>query len=92
MLNLIMASNFNFLNGIGLNRPRFFLLASIIVFAVLILLLTWNPSENSSSSVESPILLYCAAGIKPPVAEVAKTMKQNTVTRLTFNMVDQELC
>ncbi|HIA69630.1 TPA: hypothetical protein EYN98_27040, partial [Candidatus Poribacteria bacterium] len=72
MLNLIMASNFNFLNGIGLNRPRFFLLASIIVFAVLILLLTWNPSENSSSSVESPILLYCAAGIKPPVAEVAK--------------------
>ncbi|HIO50029.1 TPA: molybdate ABC transporter substrate-binding protein [Candidatus Poribacteria bacterium] len=72
MLNLIMASNFNFLNGIGMNKPRFFLLASIIVFAVLILLLTWNPSENSSSSVESPILLYCAAGIKPPVAEVAK--------------------
>ena len=67
-----MDSNFNFLNGIGINKPRFFLLASIIVFAVLILLLTWNPSENSSSSVEPPILLYCAAGIKPPVAEVAK--------------------
>ena len=57
----------NFLHGIGLNRPRFFLLASIIVFVVLVLFLIFDSHQDSSSSFGGPILLYCAAGIKPPV-------------------------
>ena len=72
LVKLSNGCGFNLLNGIGLNRPLFFLLASVIVFIALVLFLILNFRENSSPSLVSPILLYCAAGIKPPVEMVAR--------------------
>ena len=72
MLNLITVLVLISSYGIGLNRPQFFLLASIIVFIALVLFLILNSRDNSSPSLVSPILLYCAAGIKPPVEMAAR--------------------
>ena len=72
MLNLITVLVLISSYGIGLNRPQFFPLASIIVFIALVLFLILNSRDNSSPSLVSPILLYCAAGIKPPVEMAAR--------------------
>jgi len=44
----------------------------MIVFAALALFLILDLHESSSPSSEPPILLYCAAGIKPPVEMVVR--------------------
>ena len=72
MLNLITVLVLISSYGIGLNRPQFFPLASIIVFIALVLFLILNSRDNSNPSLVSPILLYCAAGIKPPVEMAAR--------------------
>src|SRR5271166_1937049 len=47
-------------------------LASIALLAGLILLLYWDPFAPSSARAQQPLVLYCAAGIKPPVAAAVR--------------------
>ena len=47
-------------------------LGSIVVLAVLIFLLLWKPGVDSRQVSSQPLVLYCAAGVNPPVAEVVK--------------------
>ncbi|MDA1275974.1 MAG: molybdate ABC transporter substrate-binding protein [Verrucomicrobia bacterium] len=45
---------------------------SILAIVLLIALLVWNPSDQATSWGGEPIVMFCAAGIKPPVEEVAR--------------------
>jgi len=47
-------------------------LASIALLASLILLLYWDPFAPSATRAQQPLVLYCAAGIKPPVAAAVR--------------------
>ncbi len=47
-------------------------LASSIAVVVLVSLLLWPSGARRSSGVRRPLVLYCAAGLKPPVAEIVK--------------------
>ena len=47
-------------------------LGSILVLAVLISLLLWKPGAHGQQVSSQPLVLYCAAGVNPPVAEVVK--------------------
>src|SRR5437870_3744754 len=49
-------------------------LGSIALFAVLVGLLLW-PSRDTSTT-QGPIVIYCAAGIKPAVETIAKEYEQ----------------
>jgi len=50
----------------------FVVLGSILILAVLIFLLVWKPGADSQQVSSQPLVLYCAAGVNPPVAEVVK--------------------
>src|SRR4051812_33243272 len=45
-------------------------LGSGALLIILIILLAWNPQR--SAAVKSPLVIYCAAGIKAPVEAVAR--------------------
>jgi molybdate transport system substrate-binding protein len=47
-------------------------LGSILVLGVLVSLLLWKPGADSRQVSSTPLVLYCAAGVNPPVAEVVK--------------------
>jgi len=47
-------------------------LASIVAVAVLVLLLLWTPGAERRPDSQRPLVLYCAAGLQPPVAELVK--------------------
>jgi molybdate transport system substrate-binding protein len=47
-------------------------LGSILVLAVLIFLLSRKPGGRGQQVSSPPLILYCAAGVNPPVAEVVK--------------------
>jgi len=47
-------------------------LGSAAVFAALVLLLVWTPGMRRPQGVQPPLVLYCAAGVNPPVAEIVK--------------------
>lgn len=49
------------------------ILASVVAVAVLVLALVWTPgARNQQSAQQQPLVLYCAAGVNPPVAQVVK--------------------
>ena len=48
------------------------LVGSVVVAAVLVGLLVWNPRAERERDSARPLVFYCAAGIKPPVEEVVK--------------------
>ncbi len=45
---------------------------SIVAFAALIGLLSWNPAESPRSEAKAALTVYCAAGLKPAVEPVAQ--------------------
>jgi len=45
---------------------------SALIAAILVLLLLWNPRIQTERASTDPLVLYCAAGIRPPVADVVK--------------------
>ncbi len=47
-------------------------LGSILVLAVLISLLLRKPGADRQHASSPPLVLYCAAGVNPPVAEIVK--------------------
>ncbi|HBI44588.1 MAG TPA: molybdate ABC transporter substrate-binding protein [Planctomycetales bacterium] len=47
-------------------------LASALVLSVLVALLFWDPWRTHGSAAKRPLLLYCAAGIRPPVEAAAQ--------------------
>jgi molybdate transport system substrate-binding protein len=47
-------------------------LGSILVFAVLVSVLLWTPGTDRQRGSRQPLVLYCAAGMHPPVAEIVK--------------------
>ncbi len=50
-------------------------LASLAAVVILVLLLIWNPVASSTEKAES-ITVYCAAGIRKPVEEIAKAYER----------------
>jgi len=52
-------------------------LGSIVVLAVLIFLLLWKPGADSRQVSSQPLVLYCAAGVNPPVAEIVKEYERD---------------
>ncbi|MSU34826.1 MAG: hypothetical protein EXS36_06885 [Pedosphaera sp.] len=59
-----------------MNRARDLFLLSAVAVAGLILLLRWNPDRTSRQGAKTPLVVYCAAGIKPPVEEAARAYEQ----------------
>jgi molybdate transport system substrate-binding protein len=51
-------------------------LASAVVLIVLVVLLFWDPWSGHGSATKRPLLLYCAAGIRPPVEAAARDYQQ----------------
>jgi molybdate transport system substrate-binding protein len=51
-------------------------LASALVLIVLVVLLFWDPWRGHGSAAKRPLLLYCAAGIRPPVEAAARDYQQ----------------
>ncbi len=57
----------------AISRPWMVLGISLIVAAVLIGMLAWNPaSQQPDAKSGRPLVVYCAAGLKPPVEAVAR--------------------
>jgi len=52
------------------------LVGSVVLAAVLVGLLVWNPHEEKRPGSAQPLVFYCAAGIKPPVEEVVKEYEE----------------
>ncbi len=50
----------------------YIVLGSAVGVAALVLLLLWTPGTSRQPSSQPPLVLYCAAGINPPVADVVK--------------------
>lgn len=44
---------------------------SVVAVAALVVLLRWQPGEPPKPAAAKPLLVYCAAGLKPPVEAVA---------------------
>ena len=53
----------------------FVVLGSGLVIVVLVLLLVWTPGAKTRPDAQPPLVLFCAAGVNPPVAEVVKEYK-----------------
>ncbi|MGA2865037.1 MAG: molybdate ABC transporter substrate-binding protein [Verrucomicrobiota bacterium] len=47
-------------------------LLSLLAGGALVLLLYWHPGEGRRGQTTGPLLVYCAAGLKPPVEAVAR--------------------
>ncbi len=48
------------------------ILGSAVAVAALVFLLVWTPSTHPQRKAQQPLVLYCAAGVNPPVAEIVK--------------------
>jgi len=59
-----------------MTTARNVILVSIISLAVLVLLLRWHPEDSARAREPNTLLMYCAAGIKPPVEAVAQQYEQ----------------
>jgi ABC-type molybdate transport system substrate-binding protein len=47
-------------------------LFSALAAGVLVTLLVWRPGESANEGQSHPLLVYCAAGLKPPVESIAR--------------------
>jgi len=54
----------------------YIVLGSILVLVALVVLLWWTPGTSHRQDSAQPLVLYCAAGVNPPVAEVAKEYQE----------------
>ena len=59
-----------------MNRVRVILLLSVLIAAILILLMPTGHGPESAGRARKPLIVYCAAGIKPPVEAVARSYEQ----------------
>ena len=59
-----------------MNRARNLLVLSALAAFLLILLLRSKPSLPSNQTAKKPLIVYCAAGIKPPVEAAARLYEQ----------------
>ena len=48
------------------------LCASLLLVAALVALLVWRPGSAPDDTSGAPLVLYCAAGVKPPVEAIAR--------------------
>jgi molybdate transport system substrate-binding protein len=60
----------------AISTGRNVVVLSIIAVAGLVLLLRWNPEKQANASEPNTLVLYCAAGIKPPVEAAAKKYEE----------------
>jgi molybdenum ABC transporter molybdate-binding protein len=58
-------------------------LVSVVVLAVLIAILAWQPQDSISTS--EPLLVYCAAGLKTPVAAAARQYEREYGVKVELN-------
>lgn len=57
-------------------------LISLTAAAVLIILLAWNPNAHKTKNAGDSILMYCAAGIRVPVNEIAEQYNHQSYGQL----------
>src|SRR5206468_6811110 len=55
-----------------MSSARKVILLSVFAAVVLVALLLWKPEAQRSKTGNEPLIVYCAAGIKPPVEAVAR--------------------
>ena len=55
-----------------MNRTFHFMLLSLVAAVVLVLVLYRIPDRGQPGDSGTPVVFFCAAGIKPPVEEIAK--------------------
>ncbi len=61
---------------------RNIIIFSILAIAVIIALLMWNPDAWKTDGEGGRLLLYCAAGMKPPVERIAKQYEEEYGVRI----------
>ena len=52
------------------------ILFSVLAAALLVGLLFWKPGETGRAKIRQPLIVYCAAGIKPPMEAAARAYEQ----------------
>ena len=52
------------------------ILGSVLAAALLVGLLFWKPGETGRAKITQPLIVYCAAGIKPPMEAAARAYEQ----------------
>jgi molybdenum ABC transporter molybdate-binding protein len=62
--------------------PGLAFLVSLALLAGLIFLLVWNPKKKSDKGV---IVVYCAAGLRSPVEEIAREYEKNEGVEVSLN-------
>ena len=63
----------------GFHRPWIALAVSLLLGLVLVSLLRWDPFSGTgqlSANAKQPLVIYCAAGMRPPVQAVARDYQQ----------------
>ena len=55
-----------------MNLARKVAVFSVLAVAVLVALLRWKPGEPARAKIKQPLIVYCAAGIKPPMEAAAR--------------------
>lgn len=69
-----------------MNPMRSMVWGSLVAIGVLVGLLIWNQRPPANSSASEPLVVYCAAGLKPVVEAVAKDYEreQKVAVQLQF--------
>lgn len=61
-----------------MNPARRLIFGSLAAIAVLVGLLFWRPAKQPTAVSKDPLLVYCAAGLKGPVEEIARDYERRT--------------
>ena len=69
-----------------MNRARNLFILSAVAVLVLVLLLRWDPERSNRPSTKAPLVIFCAAGIKPPAEAAARAYEKvsNTPIQLQY--------
>lgn len=59
-----------------MNSARKTILLSLVLAGTLVLLLWWRPGETRRGPARAALVVYCAAGLKPPAAAIARQYEQ----------------
>ena len=70
-------------------------LVFILLFALaagLIASLVVKPGENKNAAGDSTLVMFCAAGMKAPVSEIANVTKKNTASPSSYSTAAPAPC
>ena len=67
-------------------NPAVLLIATLFAAGLLIVMLAWNPfgSQSETGDASEPLVVFCAAGILPPVEEAAAQFEKEVGLKIRF--------